>query len=309
MSNNTITKSGFSRRSTTDEVTENIDLSGKVILITGVNSGLGYESMRALCARGAHVIGAARTLDKAQKACDSVTGKTTTVACELSDPASVVACAETIRQQFNVLDVILGNAGIMTPAELGIATGYADPLEMQFAANHMGHFVLVNQLLGLVKAAPQGRVVLLSSMGHMSAPKDGIDFDNLDCHQGYNPMKTYGRSKLANVLMAAELDRRLEGSNVTANSVHPGVIRTNLSRDSSGLFHSLISLMANFVERTIPQGAATQCYVATHPSLSEVSGCYFADCNVKEPSKHAQDEALAKRLWEESERLADGFLV
>ena len=308
MPENNIKNSGFSRRSTTDQVTENLDLTGKTILITGVNSGLGYESMRVLTARGAHVIGAARTLEKAQQACDSVVGKTTAVACELSDPASVVACAETITQGFPVLDVILGNAGIMTPAELGLAKGYAEPLEMQFATNHMGHFVLVNRVLDLVKAAPQGRVVLLSSMGHMSAPKEGIDFDNLDCHQGYNPMKTYGRSKLANVLMAVELDKRLAGSSVTVNAVHPGVIRTNLSRDSKGFLNSVISLLANLVERTIPQGAATQCYVATHPSLSEVSGCYFADCHVKTPSKQAQDQVLAKRLWEESERLAEGYL-
>lgn len=308
MSKTKIKNSGFNRRSTTDQVTENIDLSGKTILITGVNSGLGYESMRILAARGAHVIGAARTLEKAQQACDSVAGETTAVACELSDPESVMACTEAIKQVFSVLDVILANAGIMTPAKLGLAKGYAEPLEMQFATNHMGHFVLVNRLLDLVKAAPQGRVVLLSSMGHMSAPKEGIDFDNLDCHQGYNPMKTYGRSKLANVLMAVELDKRLAGSSVTVNAVHPGVIRTNLSRDSKGLMNSVISLMANLVERTIPQGAATQCYVATHPSLSEVSGCYFADCNVKPPSKQAQDQVLAKRLWDESERLAAGYL-
>ena len=308
MSQQNIKKSGFSRRSTTDQVTENIDLTGKTILITGVNSGLGFESMRVLAARGAHVIGAARTLEKAQQACDSVDGTTTAVACELSDPESVVACADTIKLTFPVLDVILANAGIMTPAELGVATGFAEPLEMQFATNHMGHFVLVNRLLDLVKAAPQGRIVLLSSMGHMSAPKEGIDFDNLDCSQGYNPMKTYGRSKLANILMAVELDNRLAGSSVTVNAVHPGVIRTNLARSSKGFVNGVISFLANAVERTIPQGAATQCYVATHPSLSEVSGRYFADSNVKEPSKQAMDSVLAKRLWMESERLAAGFL-
>ncbi len=301
-------QSGFNRRSTTEQVTEGIDLSGKTILITGVNSGLGYESMRVLAMRGAHVIGAARTLEKAQAACDSIEGRTTPIACELGDPASVVACAREIISQFEVIDVLMANAGIMSPADLSLINDYASPLEAQFATNHMGHFVLIHHLLPLLKRATQGRIVLLSSMGHVQSPKGGIDFDNLDCHQGYNPWETYGQSKLANILCARHLNTLLADTAVTANAVHPGVIKTNLSRNSAGLMFRVIQFFANFVERTVPQGAATQCYVATHPSLATTGGEYFADCNIKQPSDYALDDALASRLWDESVILAAAYL-
>ncbi len=300
--------SGFNRRSTAEQVTEGVDLSGKIILITGVNSGLGYESMRVLAMLGAHIIGAARSYEKAEQACNSIDGKTTPIACELSDPKQVVTCANTIAEQFDRIDVLMANAGIMSPATLTQAEGYTQPLEMQFATNHMGHFVLINRLLPLLKNAQQGRVVLLSSMGHVQTPKTGIDFDNLDGSQGYNPWETYGQSKLANILCANQLSQQLSGTSVTANSVHPGVIRTNLDRNSAGLMFRVIQFFANFFERTVAQGAATQCYVAAHPSLTQTSGEYFADSNIAEPSKHAKDKTLAQKLWDQSVALARVYL-
>jgi WW domain-containing oxidoreductase len=289
----------FNRRSSAEDVTEGIDLHGKVALITGVNSGLGLESMRVLALRGAHVIGAARTLEKAGEACSKVEGHTTPVACELSDLSSVAACAEKVLETNLPLDILMCNAGIMAPSELV----QKDGLELQFMTNHLGHFLLVNRLLEQVKAADQGRVVFLSSGGHTHSVAGGIDFDNLSGDKGYNAWKFYGQSKLANILTSNELARRLEGCRATSNALHPGVIRTNLARSTKGIFSNLISVFAKPFERTVEQGAATQCYVATQPGLSTVSGQYFADCRQSKPSGDAQRGELASQLWQVSESL------
>lgn len=289
----------FTRRSTAVEVSEGIDLHGKVALITGVNSGLGFESMQVLAERGAHVIGAARSLEKAHAACSKVTGHTTPVACELSDPGSVAACADAVLEMDLPVDILMCNAGIMAPPELV----QKDGIELQFMTNHLGHFLLVNRLLEQLIAAQQGRVVVLSSGGHSHSVAGGLDFDNLSGDKGYNAWKFYGQSKLANILFSNELARRLEGTRATSNAVHPGVIRTNLARSTRGIFSQLISTFAKPFERTVAQGAATQCYVATQPGLCATSGRYFADCCEATPSKDAQRTDLARRLWEVSESL------
>ncbi|MGI9287993.1 MAG: SDR family oxidoreductase [Pseudomonadales bacterium] len=297
-------KSRFTRRSTAEQVTEAVDLSGKNIVITGANSGLGFESMRVLTERGAHVIAVARTLEKAQQACDKVNAETTPVACELSELESVVSCADTIEAMDIPIDVLLTNAGIMALPKLEQKMG----LEMQFLTNHLGHFVLVNRLLERVKEAQAGRVVILSSLAHMQAPRGGIQFDNLSGEKRYSGWSFYGQSKLANLLTSNELARRLEGSNATSNAVHPGIIDTNLGRHMRGIASSFISLVTLPIKRSVPQGAATQCYVASHPNLDGVSGRYFADSNSAWTSRYARDEKLAKRLWEVSEELTADFL-
>jgi WW domain-containing oxidoreductase len=297
-------KSDFNRRSSAEQVTQGVDLTGKTVLITGVNSGLGFESMRVLAMRGAHVIAAARTKEKAMAACASIEGKTTPIACELSDFESVVRCADEVVAMNTPIDILMCNAGIMAPSELQTKYG----IEMQFLTNHLGHFVLVNRLLERVKQAEAGRIVMLSSMGHQQSPKNGIDFDNLSGDKGYDAWKFYGQSKLANLLMANELAQRLQGSGATANAVHPGVIRTNLARSTGGIVSRLISTVARLFERTIAQGAATQCYVAAHANMAGVSGEYFVDCNPAKPSEHGRDGELASRLWRESEILVSDYL-
>ncbi len=304
MSPHTTPKSRFNRRSTAEQVTEGANLSGKNVLITGVNSGLGLESMRVLALRGAHIIGAARDKDKARRASDGLEGEFTPIACELSDLDSVSRCADEVAAMDIPVDVIMCNAGIMAPAKLEQRYG----LEMQFLTNHIGHFVLVNRLLEPLKRATAARVVMLSSLGHTQAPKGGIDFDNLSGERGYHPWKCYGQSKLANLLFSNELARRLEGSTVTSNAVHPGVIRTNLGRDAGGLFSTFVGFTARLVERSVAQGAACQCYVATQPSLKSTSGNYFADCKVAKTSRYGKDKALAQRLWQVSEELAKDYL-
>lgn len=293
----------FGKRSTAQGVTDGLDLSGKTVVMTGVNSGLGEESMKVLARRGAHVIGLARSQEKADQACDHAHGKATGVACELSDFSSVSAAAQQIRAMGMPIDMLITNAGIMAPKTLSLAHG----VESQFATNHLGHFLLTHHLLDQVKQAASGRIVILSSAAHSFAPSMGIEFDNLDASRGYSPMRAYGQSKLANLLHARLLARKLEGSAVTVNAVHPGVIQTNLGRDGGGLM-KLTGLLAKPFMKTIPQGAATQCYVATHPDLDGVSGEYFSDCAVTRSSALGRDMELAEQLWEETERLLTDYL-
>ena len=292
-------KSTFNRRSTAEQVTDGIDLSGKNIVITGVNSGLGLESMRVLAMRGANIIGLARSKDKAWQASDGIEGEITPVACELSDLESVVACSDEIKALGIPIDVLMCNAGIMAPAKLQQRYG----LELQFVTNHLGHFVLANRLLDTVKQAQSGRIVMLSSMAQRQVPRGGIDFDNLSGDKGYDPWKFYGQSKLANLLCSNELANRLQGSNASCNALHPGVIKTNLGRDTGGLLSSVLMKLASVAQRSIPQGAATQCYLASSPELEGVSGQYFIDCHVAKPSPYAKDKSLAQRLWQVSEEL------
>jgi len=273
-------------------------------VITGVNSGLGFESMRVLAARGARVLGLARTQQKADEACARAGGDCKGLPCELSDFESVANCAERIRELGTPVDVLMTNAGIMAPATLRHAHG----VEMQFATNHLGHFVLINRLLERLQAAPAARIVILSSAAHNLTVKGGIDFDNLDAAAGYDPWRFYGQSKLANLLSARSLARRLEGSTVSVNAVHPGVIHTNLARDVGGLQSRLMMLAAKLVAKSVGQGAATQCFVATHPSLAGQSGHYYADCRRTGTSRHGKDAALGERLWEQSVELTKGFL-
>lgn len=297
-------KSAFNRRSTAEQVTAGTDLTGKTALVTGCNSGLGLETMRVLAMRGAHVIGAARTQEKAAEACASVKGKTTPVACELSDFDSVVACSDEVRRLDTPIDMLICNAGIMALPRLEQRYG----LELQFVTNHLGHFILVNRLLPQVLDAPAGRIVMLSSSAHQQAPKGGIQFDNLSGEDGYSAWGAYGQSKLANALFALDLSERLKDTPVTANSLHPGVIATNLGRNMEGLFSMALGVLLLPMMRTIPQGAATQCYVASHPSLDGVSGLYFSDCNPQTPSKYARDKELARRLTDVSEEIVGNHL-
>ena len=164
--------SPFGAKSTAMEVTEGLDLTGQTAFITGCNSGLGLETMRVLSLRGANIIGAARTIEKAESALNTLDGPGTPVVCELGDLASVAACGETVKQLGIPIDMLILNAGIMALPELEQING----IEKQFFVNHLGHFTLTSHLLKQVEAAPQGRIVVVSSSGHQFAPDDGIDF-------------------------------------------------------------------------------------------------------------------------------------
>ncbi len=285
----------FGFASTAEEVSDGIDLSGKVFLLTGCNSGLGQETLRVLGLRGAEVIGLARTVEKAQAALDAHGVPGTAVACELSDPASVRAAVATVRGLGKTLAGIIANAGIMALPEARTTLG----LDLQFLTNHVGHFILVNGLVDLL--AQDGRVVVVSSGAHFMAPRCGIDFDDLAGERNYHPWRTYGQSKLANVLMTRTLSQRL-GERQVANSLHPGVIQTALGRHLAD-YDGVLDNIGRDKLKTVPQGAATQVYLAVHPDNASRTGLYFQDCQVKTPSEAAQSDALAARLWAETERI------
>jgi NAD(P)-dependent dehydrogenase (short-subunit alcohol dehydrogenase family) len=193
--------SGFGYGSTAEEVTGGLSLNGKTYLLTGCNSGLGLETLR-----DAHVIAAARTLEKARAACASVKGLTTPVACELAEPASIRASVATVKALNVPIDGIICNAGIMALPKLSQAYGY----ELQFFTNHIGHFMLVTGLIDALAA--EARVTILSSRAHEGAPKGGVQFDDLSGEKGYSAWRAYGQSKFANLLFAKELARRFSGT-------------------------------------------------------------------------------------------------
>lgn len=294
----------FGRRATAEQVTEGVDLRGRTIVVTGANSGLGLETLRVLSLRGAHVVALARSRQKAAEACALASNESTALACDLSDLGSVVECAQRIEALGRPIDALICNAGIMALPELEVKMG----VEMQFLTNHLGHFVLLNRLLDTLKQAPAGRIVMLSSAAHMRAPAGGIAFDNLAGDKGYSGWRFYGQSKLANLLTAKELARRLQGTRVTANALHPGVINTNLMRHMPSVLRKGMDLVAGLALKSVPQGAATQCFVATHPSLEGVSGKYFADSRLARASRRADDERLAERLWKVSQELVADYL-
>ncbi len=295
----------FNARSTAEQVTEGLDLGGKIAVVTGISSGLGFETMRVLCLRGARVIGLARSLEKAREACGRVAGETTPVACDLSDWASVREAGLTIREMECPVDILICNAGTVATRKITRAHG----LEMQFATNHMGHFILSYHLMDQLRVARQGRAVLVSSMAHRAfAFKGGIDFDNLDAHRHYHPLRFYGQSKLANLLHAVALAKRLEGSRATANAADPGVVRTGLGHDAGVPLMTAMMVITRPLQKNIPQGAATQCLVATRPELAGISGKYFADCKLAGYSPVADNEEVVETLWRYSEKVAAPYL-
>ena len=291
-----VPRSPFDMTATAEEVTAGIDLSGKMALVTGCNSGIGLETMRVLALRGAHVLGTARTMEKAEEACASVAGRCSPLMLELTDFDSVVACADQVKTMDMPLDILVCNAGILFRDKREV-----HGLELHFVVNHLGHFLLTHRLLNTIVSAPQGRVVVVGSKSHRLVPDYGIEFDDLTGRSW--TASGYGHSKLANGLFSIELARRFEDTAATSNSLHPGSVETNIFR------HAERSVNPNRYLKNLAEGAATTCYVATSPGLADVSGYYFDDCNPVEPSALMQDADMAKRLWDVSEELVREYLA
>lgn len=313
----------FGWHSTTDEVLDGIDLSGKRILVTGTSAGLGVETARALVSHGADVVGTARDLDKARRATAGIApgpngGSLELVELDLASLASVRACADALVADGRPFDIVIANAGVMA-CPFGKT---ADGFETQFGTNHLGHFVFVNRIASLIR--PGGRLVNLSSAGHRYADVD-LDDPNFD-HTPYQEFLAYGRSKTANVLFAVEFDRRHHDSGIRATAVHPGGIQTELSRHmGEGAIEQLVENLnaANaasgkppFEFKSIPQGAATSVWAAVVADADAVGGRYCEDCHVAEVvdggselsasagvRPYALDPERAKALWAKSEEL------
>jgi len=312
--------------STTDEVLSGVDLHGKRILVTGVSAGLGVETARALAARGAQVIGAARDLQKAEQVlagarreAAAAGGGIELVELDLASLKSVRAATDKLQDAGRPLDVIIANAGVM-------ATPFgktADGFETQFGTNHLGHFVLVNRLASLLSSG--ARVIVLASSGHRFA---NVDFEDPGFeHTPYDPFVAYGRAKTANVLFALAFDQRHRARGVRAAAVHPGGIQTELARHMdqgqlTGMLEQINRQLAAqgqgpFQFKTVPQGAATSVWAAVVASAEEIGGKYCENCHVSQVVAddvvitpisegvrgYALDAARAEALWRKSEAM------
>lgn len=293
-------------------ITVNIpDLSGKVIIVTGGNSGLGYESVKAFAEKGAEVILASRSVEKGEAAkqkIGEVKGNISVLPLDLMDFASIKSFTEKFQQKYKRLDVLLNNAGIMT-------TPYfltKDGLEAQMGTNHFGHFALTGLLFNLLKNTPESRIVNVSSMAHKQGK---MDFNNLlfENGKGYSPIKSYGRSKLANLLFTYELQRRIEAKGIKSIAVaaHPGVSNTNLARylEDKLIFKILMPLMSPFIQEQ-DMGALPQIRASVDKNVKR--GEYYGPNGFNEMKgfpvlvkSNAASHNLedARKLWEVSEKL------
>ncbi|KAF3948079.1 hypothetical protein CMV_025877 [Castanea mollissima] len=302
--------SGFSSSSTAEDVTQGVDGTGLTAIVTGASSGIGTETSRVLALRGVHVIMGVRNMVAGKDAKEAIvkeipTAKVDAMELDLSSMASVKKFASEFNSSGLPLNILINNAGVMaTPFMLS-----KDNIELQFATNHLGHFLLTNLLLENMKktsrkSRKEGRIVNVSSEAHRFSYREGIRFDKLNDKSGYSSFAAYGQSKLSNVLHANELARTIkdDGVEITANSLHPGAIATNLFRQSN-IMNGIVNTLGRFVLKNVQQGAATTCYVALHPQVKGVSGEYFSDSNLSKASAQGRDSELAKKLWDFSMNL------
>src|ERR1700733_2414025 len=280
-------------RSTANQVLAGVDLARRWILVTGCDEEIGFETMNALAANGAHVFGLASSLAGAKSACNQIGPRATPIECDLADLDSVAAAAETIRSLQVSLDAIVANAEVASPPALHTKYG----VELQFLSNHIGHFALMNQLLDLVRNGT-GRIVIVSSSASvMDAPPDGIMFDNLDGHRFYDPMIFYGQSKFAVALYAKELSRRLRRRAIAVNSLHPGSTKSASLRQDLLLPLRVVRSTVQLFMRSASQRAATAALLAASPCVAGITGEYWSDCQVADGNPMLNDAKLAQRLW------------
>ena len=295
----------YDSETTTDQVLEGHDLSGKTVFVTGAASGLGEETVRALASKGAAVVMAGRDQAKLEDAKKRVLekvpeAKLSFVLFDLGSLASIREGVAAYLEGEPALDVLINNAGVMACPEGKTADGF----ETQFGTNHLGHFLLTELLTPLLrKSAEMGRgprVVIVSSLAHEHGK---MHWDDLHFDKSYNSVTAYNQSKLANVLHARELAKRLSGTGINVYSLHPGVINTELARHLDSWYERATLAVARPFLKTPLQGAQTSIFCCVDESVAGDSGKYYSGCKEKRPAKAARNEADQQRLWELSERL------
>ena len=275
-------------------------MNGKIVIVTGANTGLGKETARELARMGATVAMVCRSETKGEAARQEIMADTGSdnialYLAEFGSLSQVRAVAKELQAAYPVIDVLVNNVGILLPERLVSDDGH----EMTFAVNHLAPFLLTSLLLENIKAAPAGRIVNVSSEAHKMGK---INRDDLMLSEGYGSIKAYGQAKLANILFTRELARRLDGSGVSANAVHPGVVATKFGRDMTGVMAAIFRVMKLFMIGPA-KGARTSIYLASSAEVEGITGEYFVKRAVAKSTPLSRDPDLARWLWEESKRL------
>jgi NAD(P)-dependent dehydrogenase (short-subunit alcohol dehydrogenase family) len=282
-----------------------LDLDGRICLITGATSGIGFATATGLARLGAHVILVARDELRGQNCREKVreqsgSQRVDLLLADLQSPDEIEALATQVLDRYPSLHVLVNNAGVVNLKREVTPAG----LERTFAVNHLAHFQLTNRLLDRLRERAPARIVNVSSHGHRFG---SIDLDDLQTERKkYAWLRVYGASKLANILFTCELARRLEGSGVTANCLHPGAVATSLGKNNGRLGRIVLPLLAPFF-LSPEQGAKTSIFLASSPEVADTSGGYFVKCRAVPSSPASHDEARARGLWKASERLVPDF--
>jgi NAD(P)-dependent dehydrogenase (short-subunit alcohol dehydrogenase family) len=280
---------------------------GKVCMLTGATSGLGRATASALARQGATVVLVGRNAERCEAAVRRMRAETGNPAvdwltADLSSQAEIRRLARSFLARFDRLDVLVNNAG-------GIflrRRQSSDGIEMTFALNHLGYFLLTNLLLDVLRMSAPARVINVASCGHALCP--GMNFEDLQSRKRYRGMQAYYQSKLGNILFTYELERRLEGTGVTANAVDPGLVDTNIGTNNGWIWRPLkavIDAIYRFTYLTPEEGSRTIVELATSPGMDGMTGCYFTQGQLAESSQPSRDPAVASRLWEISAKLTN----
>ncbi|MBW2397380.1 MAG: SDR family oxidoreductase [Deltaproteobacteria bacterium] len=281
-------------------------MKDKTILITGGSSGIGRATAVELASRGARLLVQGRTPERCEEAMDEIRRSATgappeLLQADLSSLAGVRSLAEAVSERTDHLDVLLNNAGLTLSSRQLTDDGF----EKTFGVNHLAPFLLTGLLLPLLRRSPAPRIVTVASEGHRFGK---LDLDDLQNERRYAMLRVYGQSKTANILFTVELARRLEGTNVTANCLHPGMIKSNLGRGNGALLdrvHDAIGIVLYPFFKTAEQGAQTSLHLVASPDVADASGRYFANKRPSRPSAHATNPETAGRLWAISEQLTE----
>lgn len=284
-------------------------MNRKIALVTGANSGIGKATAIALAKMGMTVVMLCRNLQRGEAAlmdvkAQSHSGDVFLMLCDLADMADIQRFCRDFRAQYPVLDVLINNAGVLSFARRETKDG----LELHFGVCHVGHYLLTLSLMELMR--PSSRIVMVGSVAHKAGR---IDFDDIGMRKGYSVARAYSRAKLCNMLFTKELARRLEGTGITVNCVHPGWVMTGIGakRGNGGNGNTTLRRVARrllgFAVRTPEQGAETVVYVATSGEFDKVTGSYFVSCRIAKASRRSEDPILSRRLWELTDNLTKAY--
>ena len=273
-------------------------LQNKTAIVTGANSGMGMATVRALSDMGAKVIMLCRSEKRGTEALEKLSSEKyrdlELILCDLGNYDSIRAFANIVRRGYDHIDILVNNAGFISLDRQETGEG----LERQFGINHIGHFLLTMSLLDLIGEG--GRIVNVASGAHKTGK---IHFDDINLTKGFNVIKAYSQSKLANVLFTRELARRVKDRGITVNCCHPGAVATNIGIDRDTGFGKTVTRLLKPFFQTPEQGARTAIFLASDDSVSDVTGEYFYKCRIAKSSKRSKDMELAKKLFEFSEEL------